>query len=75
MKFLLIFLIIGVTAVTSFKLEKILGGRRIRINQVPYQVELIEGRKNVHGWVFRHICGGSIISSDFILTAGKFGTV
>lgn len=76
MRSTLIFIIIGIAAVSSDRLGKILGGRRIKINKVPYQVALIRGTKIVQGVVFEHICGGSIISPDFILTAGKLrGTV
>lgn len=40
---------------------RIIGGRDISIEEVPYQVSLM--------YFGRHICGGSIISNQYILTA------
>lgn len=40
---------------------RIVGGEEIRIEEVPYQASLL--------YFGYHICGGSIISQDFIITA------
>jgi trypsin len=40
---------------------RVVGGEEIRIEEVPYQASL-----RYFGY---HICGGSIITADFIITA------
>lgn len=57
------------TVVTAHRVAKIVGGDKIHIEQVPYQVSLQQ--QNDNGVGTRHICGGSIINQKFILTAGK----
>lgn len=54
------------TAISSKKRPdmRIVGGEYIRIKSAPYQVSLLSIETN------RAFCGGSIISSSFILTAG-----
>jgi secreted trypsin-like serine protease len=47
--------------VTKDKEGRIVGGAAIDIRQAPYQVVLMASG--------RHICGGSIIARNFILTA------
>uniref|UniRef100_A0A1B0FQA8 Peptidase S1 domain-containing protein n=1 Tax=Glossina morsitans morsitans TaxID=37546 RepID=A0A1B0FQA8_GLOMM len=42
--------------------SRIVGGQRINITEAPYQVSLQTGKRG-------HICGGSLISSQWILTA------
>lgn len=44
--------------------NKIVGGKPINIEEVPYQVAL---NLNVNG--LQHFCGGSILSEKFIMTA------
>nr|AXF35736.1 serine protease 2 [Holotrichia oblita] len=45
---------------------KIIGGVNATIEEFPYQVSVQEyGENNIHV----HICGGAIISSDYVLTA------
>jgi hypothetical protein len=41
--------------------EKIVGGNTIDIEEVPWQVSL--------QYISMHICGGSIISTDYVVTA------
>lgn len=42
---------------------KIVGGHKIKIEEAPWQVILVYHRSILY-------CGGSIISQDFVLTAG-----
>lgn len=62
--------LIGVLSTVAFCVpiddERIFGGHEAKPGQFPYQISL---RLN-HTGSFRHICGGSIISDRFILTAG-----
>ncbi|XP_065077903.1 trypsin 5G1-like [Ochlerotatus camptorhynchus] len=44
-------------------ISRIVGGVEVDIEDVPYQISL-------RGWDGSHICGGSIISSRWVLTAG-----
>lgn len=48
--------------------RKIVGGNQISIEDAPYQVALMEYYE-VTG-VAAHYCGGSLISDEFVLTAG-----
>lgn len=45
--------------------ERIFGGQEAAIGQFPHQISLRER----HGPIFRHNCGGSIITNRFVLTA------
>lgn len=45
--------------------ERVFGGQEAKPGQFPHQISLRLFRNNTH----RHICGGSIISDRFILTA------
>nr|AAM96941.1 trypsin 2 [Phlebotomus papatasi] len=44
--------------------NKIVGGKPINIEEVPYQVSL-----NLNDFGLQHFCGGSILSEKFIMTA------
>lgn len=72
MKVTLIFLLIGAATVSSYRAGKVMGGEKIKIKQVPYQVELLLAEETSKGRMTDHRCGGSIISPSFVLTAGIF---
>lgn len=48
--------------------RKIVGGNQISIEDAPYQVALMEYYEETG--VVAHYCGGSLISDEFVLTAG-----
>lgn len=48
--------------------RKIVGGDEISIADAPYQVALMEYYEETE--VVAHYCGGSLISDEFVLTAG-----
>lgn len=56
-------------AVSEAEPDRIIGGSVARPGQFPFQISL-RGRRIVNGTViFRHRCGGSIISDRWIITA------
>lgn len=67
---LLSFLQLSFCDISSNRIDldtRIVGGETIDISETPYQVALLlflGGRTHL-------ICGGSIISNNFVLTAGK----
>lgn len=48
--------------------RKIVGGDEIEIAEAPYQVALMEYYEETE--FVAHYCGGSLISDEFVLTAG-----
>lgn len=56
-----LFVLICLTSVISQDLDRVLGGSNAKEGQFPYQVSI-----KVHG---SHVCGGSIVSDYFVLTA------
>uniref|UniRef100_A0A1L8DQI3 trypsin n=1 Tax=Nyssomyia neivai TaxID=330878 RepID=A0A1L8DQI3_9DIPT len=51
-------------SVLRFPTDRIVGGKPVNIEDVPYQVSI-----NILGYKPYHLCGGSIISERFILSA------
>lgn len=75
MKIMLIFLLIGAATVSSYRSGKVMGGEKIKIKQVPYQVGILLAAETSNGRITQHLCGGSIVSPSFVLTAGIFSKV
>lgn len=78
MKFYVLFSVLAVVFGTTicFRLDvddvkdgRIIGGSTAKPGQFPYQISL-RGRREVNGTVvFRHRCGGSILSDRWVITA------
>ncbi|XP_063222080.1 trypsin-1-like [Bacillus rossius redtenbacheri] len=55
----------------KFQLDgKIVGGTSATIQQYPWMVSLRETSDSIFGSEESHICGGSIVSNNYVLTAG-----
>lgn len=57
----LVVLLISVVTAQDRNLERVIGGSDAQEGQFPYQISLRVGGE--------HVCGGTIISNKFILTA------
>lgn len=67
MRFIFLFTASPVQNVKSAVRPRIVNGVPIKIEDAPYQVSIIMVVENIYGV---HMCGGSIISKNLVLTAG-----
>lgn len=49
--------------------DRIMGGKAASISDYPYQVSLQYGPPIFSGFFINHVCGGSILTSEWVLTA------
>jgi secreted trypsin-like serine protease len=67
MKVLLI-LVLGLVLVSCEETQRIVNGKNATEGQFPFHVQV----RSINFLGFQSLCGGTLISSEFVLTAGEF---